>query len=129
MRKQSDIGARSSKLRPTALAVLLFSILLLWLLGALYIATNITPSTHSDNIIGGKMLSPPHQEMHNVRNHSNIKKLRGGRGAGANKKRKIVTDNANIIDMRNLTATLPFEDVDGEFGNKDGIFSQTTVPL
>ena len=41
------------------------------------------------------------------------KKLRGGRGAGANKKRKIVTDNANIIDMRNLTATLPFEDVDG----------------
>lgn len=109
MRKQSDLGARSSKLRPTALAVLLFTILVLWFVGALYITTN-TPSTHSDNIIGGKMMSPPQQEMNNARNYPN-KKLRGRHGA--NKKRKIVTDNTNIIDMRNLTATLPFDDVDG----------------
>jgi hypothetical protein len=105
VRKPSDIDARSSKRRPTALAVILFSILLLWSLGALYITTN-TPSTHSNNIVGGKMLSPPHQQE--IQNHPNIIKLRG-----ANKKRKIVTDNTNIIDMRNLTATLPFEDVDG----------------
>jgi hypothetical protein len=102
--KKRDIDTGSSKRRPTALAVLLFSILLLWFLGALYITIN-TPSTHSNNIVVGKMLSPPHQD---IQNHGNVK----FRGAN-NKKRKIVTDNTNIIDMRNLTATLPFEDVDG----------------
>lgn len=111
--KQSKHSSRrTTTLRPTALAVGLLSLLGVWFLGAIYISAN-TPPSSPDHEIGGNMISPPVVAIENVLHHP---PLRGGGGSSLHYKTthaKIKTDNDNIIDMRNLSASLEFEDVDG----------------
>lgn len=109
------------RLRPTPLAMALLLIVFIWITGAIYITTTTTiPSTPS--IPGGKMISPPHmphkKESHllrgvgtaeNTTRHKNNKRAQ----RSTNNKKHITIAADQVIDMRNLTATLPFEDKDG----------------
>lgn len=104
------------KLRPTLLAVALLVVVVIWIMGAIYITISTAPRP-TPLLNTGKMISPPHLpgllSSHDEINENHTRLRRGGAPQQQQERPKITIDETNVIDMRNLTATLPFDDPDG----------------